>query len=125
MNDDEKTRLVEGWIARFEHYREVGADDQHFWAFEQLDDLCKQSPELAWEIILRILDANSSDPIVENLSAGPLEDLLVYHGEQVISLVEIRARNDSKFRNLLGGVWKNAISDEIWERVQKLVESRW
>ncbi len=125
MNNHEKTQLVQGWIARFEQHREEGAGDQYFWAFEQLDDLCKESPKLAWEIISRILEVNSSDRIVENLSAGPLEDLLVYHGKRVIGLVEVQAEKDPSFRKLLGGVWKNAMSDEIWDRVQTLVESRW
>jgi hypothetical protein len=125
MDNDEKTRLVNGWIAMHEHYRDKGVDDNYFWAFEKLDNLCKNTPELAWEIILGILEADSSESILENLSAGPLEDLLVYHGESVIEFVEVQAEKDPVFRKLLGGVWENAISADVWDRVQRLVEVRW
>ena len=60
----------------------------------------------------------------ENLSAGPLEDLLVYHGHEVIDRVESEARSNPKFASLLGGVWKNAMADDIWRRIQGVWDRR-
>ena len=56
---------------------------------------------------------------------GPLEDLLVYHGPDVIDKIEALATSDPEFRGLLGGVWRNKIREDVWERIQVLVVARW
>jgi hypothetical protein len=58
------------------------------------------------------------------LSAGPLEDLLVYHGDTVIDRVEAAAKANPTFAFLLGGVWRNAISQEVWDRICAVRELR-
>jgi hypothetical protein len=55
-----------------------------------------------------------------NLAAGPLEDLLSRHGAAIIDTVELEARQRKKFRELLSGVWRNVIADEVWDRVLRL-----
>jgi len=55
----------------------------------------------------------------EVLAAGPLEQVLSNHGGEIIDRVETLARQDPSFSSLLGGVWQNAMSDSVWERVQK------
>jgi hypothetical protein len=52
------------------------------------------------------------------LSAGPIEDLLAQHGDAFIDRVEIEARRDPSFAKVLGGVWQNSMSDEVWKRLQ-------
>ena len=58
------------------------------------------------------------------LAAGPMEDLLSYHGAEVIDRVEQRAAIDPKFKELLGGAWQLMTPDEIWHRVEKLAKFR-
>ncbi len=84
----------------------------------QFDDLIAKKPKEAWAIILLILRSAEDDLILSNLAAGPLEDILVRNPEITISWVEEEARGNPRFKELLKGVWKNAIPDKIWERVQ-------
>ena len=66
-----------------------------------------------------------SDKSLAVLAAGALEDLLVDFGESYIERVEELARKNLRFNHLLGGVWKNAMTDELWLCVQKARLSGW
>lgn len=118
MNDAEKQKLVASWIAL--HGAGSSARDENFWAYEKLDDFGRKSPDECWELIHAIRQADGSNEILANLAAGPLEDLLVDHGHRYIDEVERLARTDAQFRKMLGGVWKNAIADDVWVRVQRV-----
>lgn len=63
-------------------------------------------------------------PIQRVLSAGPIEDLLARHGDVFIDRVEHGASGDPNFAKLLGGVWKNSMSDAVWERLQAVCDRR-
>lgn len=67
--------------------------------------------------ILNILSKNPSDKVIAILAAGPLEDLIHECGEQVIDDIEKLARQNPKFRHLLGGVWESS-TPEIWSRIE-------
>jgi hypothetical protein len=106
--ESSKEDLVETWII----------STKTFWANTRVSELCRHEPALALQVIRDILRRDSSDKVVENLAAGPLEDLLVYHGPDVIDEIEALATSDPEFRGLLGGVWRNKIREGVWERVQ-------
>lgn len=111
-------KLARDWIA----LNEIGSgrpESAHLdWAFNAMCDLAFKSPDECWDVILAILKMDQSDNIMAKLAAGPLEELLVYHGSKVIDRIEQLARQDDEFRKLLGGVWKNSIPDEVWIRLQ-------
>jgi hypothetical protein len=88
------------------------------WASKKVMDLSLDSPEELWDIILEILRRDPPTEVIEVLAAGPLEDYIAKLGEEVIGKVETQAAADPKFRSLLGGVWRNSMSDEVWRRVQ-------
>lgn len=118
--DPSSSLLLSSWLAfQYEARRERGSAkyEELFWAFEAIDDLCHSSPDEAWDFILAAWNADQSPVIAENLSAGPLEDLLVMHGDKVIARVEAKAKEDSTFAFLLGGVWRNEITEAVWSRV--------
>jgi hypothetical protein len=115
----EADALVAAWIA---HHR---SQRDEFWAFELLTNLTSRDPEAAWHIILEILRRDQSDRVCENLAAGPLEDLLVKHGPEFIAKVEARAAEDVAFRQLLGGVWRNVMQEEVWRRLEAVRGERW
>jgi Family of unknown function (DUF6869) len=98
--------------------------EDNFWAFEALYDLVSKDPEEAWPMILQILRLDQSPSVMENLSAGPLEDLLAKHGPAIIDRVEAEAARDRAFATLLGGVWQNRMTDEVWARVQAIRDRR-
>lgn len=116
--------LLKAWLA-LNHADEESAEyDELFWSFEKVNDLCTEEPDEAWAFILAAWNADQSEPAAGSLSAGPLEDLLAKHGSHVIERVEAEARVNPSFAFLLGGVWKNAMSDEIWSRVKAVRDRR-
>jgi hypothetical protein len=90
-----------------------------------LYDAVHDTPEIAWQAILEIVARGLTDKQSGLLAAGPLEDLLSYHGTQFIDRIEDEARRNPKFNHLLGGVWQNQMPDEIWSRVQKARKEVW
>ena len=95
-----------------------------FWAWKRMHYLVKYLPQKVWNIILLIWSMDPSATIIQELSAGPLEDLLAQHGDGVIGLVEAETQRDPTFAKLLGGVWKNRMTDEVWGRVQSVWDRR-
>ena len=118
--------LVEAWIALHDAQRRLGNDfagkEAVFWAYEELDEIRGNQPSMALHIIREILAATDNKFVLANLAAGPLEDLLCLHGSSVIDGIERLAKSDARFRNLLKGVWRNAIDEETWVRVQTLIK---
>jgi hypothetical protein len=88
------------------------------WASDKAIDLALENPEELWDFILEVLKRDPVMEVIEVLASGPLEDFIAKLGDMVIDKVEARAAADPKFRNLLGGVWRNSMSDEVWTRVQ-------
>lgn len=113
----DRASLVRDWIALGHTPQSSPEYDRLFHTDGVLWDLCQDDPDEAWEVILAVLNADTSGKIMEILSAGPLEDLLAKNGLKVIERVEAEARRNPKFAFLLGGVWQNAMSEEIWQRV--------
>jgi hypothetical protein len=64
------------------------------------------------------MDADPSQQAFQVLAAGPLEDLLADHGAAIIVRVEEEARRNPRFNLLLGGVWRNSMTHDIWQRVE-------
>ena len=93
------------------------ANQESFWAWEEVDRACADDPERAWKLILRILSGTDSPHIIECLGAGPLEDLLAKHGATVIARVEELAARESKFRTCLSHTWQNEMTQDLWARV--------
>jgi hypothetical protein len=128
--------LARAWIRRFSQNRrsilltdsadsqmrdERLIEDETKWAFDAFEELVDKDATRAWAVILRILEmAHPDASVLNNLSAGPLETLLVRHGWDVLEWVEAEATSNPKFKDLLEGLWGNAIDETVWERVQAL-----
>ncbi len=82
--------------------------------------IVENEPEKAWDAILKALEDDRLTPSLGIIAAGPLEDLLSFHGEQFIERVEKEARSNPAFAHLLGGVWQSSISDGVWRRIQQV-----
>jgi hypothetical protein len=65
------------------------------------------------------------DSVTEVLAAGPLEELLVQHGREIMDRLEKAAMWDASFRHLLGGVWETGIDKSVWARVDACRGERW
>ena len=96
----------------------------------RLNLLAYDEPKTAWSAIEIIIDAMDRRNLLEggdddlrklaaNLGAGPLETLLAQHGKEFIGEIEERASKDDRTAWILGCVWQNSMSNELWNRVQK------
>ncbi|HKV11997.1 MAG TPA: hypothetical protein VJ725_27885 [Thermoanaerobaculia bacterium] len=94
--------------------------EEHQWALDKLHRLVRFLPERAWPIIVRMVELAPSEAAVDVIAAGPLEDLLCFHGEAFIERIEKEAKEDPHFRFALGGVWQRTISEPVWRRVNRL-----
>lgn len=124
MTDPEILELADGWVAYWRAPEDSAEQRALFWATDAERELVRNRPQEAWKLILAVLAKDDSSEIQEVLSAGPLEDLLADHGESIIATVEAEARANPSFAVLLGGVWQNAMSAEVWARVQAVWDRR-
>jgi hypothetical protein len=118
VTNDERNRLAKAWIALQTTPQHVPEYNSLFWSFEQTYDLVREDPVEAWKLILTIWSLDQSLPTRQSLSAGPIEELLCFHGEYIIPHIERQAKADPSFARLLGGVWQNTMPDSIWNRLQ-------
>lgn len=88
-------------------------------------DYCTEVPEVAWAAILEILKRDLTDDQRALLAGGPLETLLAWHGAAFIEREEQEARRNAAFKALLGGVWRQDMPQEIWDRVLKVRGPEW
>jgi hypothetical protein len=121
----DENNLAAAWI-QFQRLATGSVEQgQLLWAHERLDDMCSSEPAAAWNVIQEIIALDHSDEILANIGAGPFEDLLVNHGALLIDKVEACARISSDFRRMLGIVWKNRISDDVWVRLKAIAPPSW
>jgi hypothetical protein len=120
VTKDERTRLARAWIALQTTPQHAPEYDSLFWSFRQTYDLVREDPVEAWKLILTIWSLDQSIPIRQSLSAGPIEELLCFHGEHIIPRIERQAKADPSFARLLGGVWQNTMTDNVWHRLQDM-----
>src|SRR5687768_2537237 len=126
MDEGELNHLVEAWIAGHESEDGTSEQERNWWAISQVMDWALDGEaDRLWVFILTTYKQDLSDRVVSVLVAGPLEDLLAKHGPMFIERVEELARQDQKFNFLLGGVWQNTMTDEIWKRVQAARKEIW
>jgi hypothetical protein len=119
--------MADGWI-RYWRAEETLGDVTDLDPEEDVHDLVRQDPDLGLNVILNILERIEAAPVTklfQVLAAGPLEDLLVHHGPAIIDRVEAQAREDERFNLLLGGVWPNAITPDVWTRVERIRRQAW
>jgi hypothetical protein len=123
MAEESDAELAKAWIALQYSEQQSEAHASNFWAHTRLDDLVRSDPERSWIVIKAIQAEDNTDFILSNLAAGPLEDLLVRWGDHFAPRFEALAKNDTRFRFLLGLVWKNEISESVWARIRRAVHT--
>ena len=115
--------LLDEWLSWATWIASSDRNEQAAGEFIGHDEFCwiaQDHPEHAWKAILQALEDPRQKPFFGVLAAGPLEDLLSYHGPDFIDRVEIEARRSPKFAGLLGGVWKSQMTEHVWSRVQSV-----
>ena len=124
-HEDEKDEdLAKAFIAGQKAENKPEQSNALFWIHERISYLTEYLPHKAWRVILLIWSMDQSTETMQHLSAGEIEDLLSRNGTEMIPLVEAEARRDPSFAKLLGGVWKNRMTDEVWSRLQAVWDRR-
>jgi hypothetical protein len=121
----ENSLLVEAWIRRYAHSElsnKAQIEKDTWWAYEAVDKLSRSEPQEAFELITSILSSTNDEVVLENLAAGPLETLLVWHGQEIIGSIKNYAAKDLRFKWLLAGVWPNNINPLIWQQLIALTK---
>jgi len=114
MEDIKKKKLVDAWILA----QEEGDDES--WAIQAMIHMPDDDPELCWELITLIHAEPISESVRAILAASPLEDLLVYHGEEFFPHVRNLALKDPLFRKMLSEIWLDGNSSPIWREFYEL-----
>ena len=126
MDEVELDRIITAWIVAQQAKQGSPEYETNWWAVsEVIDWTLEGNGDRLWQFVLEIYKRDLPDEIIAVLAAGPLEDLLAKRGVDFIDRIEELARKDPKFNYLLGGVWRNTISDEVWQRVQVIRNHVW
>lgn len=127
MQVDERAveELAAAWIALHLAPARSSQRKALFWAFVRLSEWVQHDPEAAWSAIEAIRRKDSSDVILSNLGAGPLEDLLAAHGDSFIVRIEAMAGADAQLRTVLGAVWRSGMSEALWSRIRAVAAPSW
>ena len=114
--------LARAWV---EQYSKSGRDrDDNFSAMMDYErDLREDDSDKAIDLIVEILKIETSPVMLSLLAAGPLEEVI---NMETIDRIEREASMNTRFRDLLGGVWYYRAPDELKARLDALVgENRW
>ena len=107
------------WLANWDSTTSDHEKELNSWVDDALYAAMQHDAEYAFRIIEAINEQDSDQSQIEVFAAGPVEDLLVHHGETVIQNVVALASRDDNFARVLGGVWKRDMADNVWELVLK------
>jgi hypothetical protein len=121
MDDTALQQLATAWIRLHREENGSAARKKELWSFDKLWDLCRSDPDAAWKVILEIVRRQPEEKILANLAAGLVEDLLVYHGNLVMPWMIQYCVDHPDFAKVLAMVWRNDMTDDVWNGLQKLI----
>ncbi len=126
MDPVELNDLVKSWIAYMELPEEHELRSKYWPAVRRVMSWHSSADaETLWQFITVASLLELSDLAKSNLAAGPLEDLLVGHGQEYIDRVVSLAVQSEKFNDLLGGVWGDRMDPEVWSRIESARKKKW
>jgi hypothetical protein len=126
IEKEELNKIADAWITGSEAESGTHEYNRNWWALERVMNWSlDKEPQKLWQFVLTVYKRDFSDKVLSVLAAGPLEDLLAHYGTDYIEQVERLAETDEKFNLLLGGVWRNCMTDEVWNRVQAIRKEVW
>jgi hypothetical protein len=90
-------------------------EQQDFWAFDEVNQTVRRDPMAGLRLTCLLVNKASSDEALAYVAAGPLEDLLTFHGPTLIDQVAVAARADERLQLALSGVWLDR-ANPVWGR---------
>jgi hypothetical protein len=116
INDqDGETRLIARY---FEHWRTK--DEELFDAWDEVYEITHYEPERGWALVLKLLEAAPDDRALCYVAAGPLEDLIVIHGERLLPLIVAAIATNARLRDAIPAVWgADRTATEVVEGIRR------
>lgn len=108
--------VVAGYLRYGAHQRE-----EDWWAWEEVNDLAHDAPEVGWELVLRLIDAAPDEHLLFFVAAGPLEDLVCLHGPALIDEMEVAMRQRPRVREAMSGVNLSSADPDVRARIERLL----
>ncbi|WP_262691019.1 DUF6869 domain-containing protein [Kordiimonas aestuarii] len=121
MTEHEIQQLAKNYLAYF--LNDGAIDATEFRAVETMWRLCREDAKIAFRMIWVIVNMIEADnnKALSFLGTGPLEDLLNFHGDEVLGLLIEAARENSNFCVALSCVWKNALHEHTWSQLAEVL----
>lgn len=110
----DRARLIEGWLGW------VNGDGSKLWAFVEFVKLADTEPNTALDLILEIAARHPEEKVLGQLEAGPLERLLTTNGRSMIDRIETVSTKHPVLRELLNGVYRIDVPQDVWERIVRI-----
>jgi hypothetical protein len=134
VNSEEQARevVVSGWW-RFQQLHsgtreerkqlEIGEPADVWAAWDAVSDQIQAGGPGALELVVALIEAAPDSQSVANVAAGPLEDLVHEHGDDLVEQLETLARQSPAFAAALHGVWLSdgAVSSSTKERLARWI----
>lgn len=81
-------------------------------------------PEVAWDVVLALLDRAPDEGALAFVIAGPLSDLATYHGEQFGGRLVEHSRQDAGFRRSMTTIYRlQGVPPELQANLGAVIES--
>jgi hypothetical protein len=78
--------------------------DEWFWAWIEVDNEVRYPTPRTFALLLSLVDSAKDDQALAYVGAGPIEDLINWHGADFLDQIEEAAGRDHAFRTALSGV---------------------
>lgn len=118
MTEAEVIDLAQRWINLQRVPQDSPEAKELMRAAVQVNMLALRQPQECWDVVMKVFSETDDEWVLTNLGAGPIESLLARHADKIVPLLESEARKSERFRGVLSNVWKNLMSDEVWQRLQ-------
>jgi len=122
MTDEQLKAILSDYITNLDARVGTQAGEARLAAHESMFQMASNAPNDLWRLLEIAWDSELGDRELGMLAAGALEDLLGHHGEDFMEKLEIAARQNSKARFMVAGVWRGGMSNAVWERFLLLRE---
>jgi hypothetical protein len=116
MEMEELNEWVNAYIEVHESENSSNENHSCYWAIEKFADMEMDHPDINWAAMLQIISLTTSDIVIHNLAAGPLEELVELHGVEYIDKIEKAAQTNLSFRLLLRELIETT-DKNIWSRI--------
>lgn len=116
-------QLVEAWL-RYQALRDTDQSHEFEWASDEVLDL-NDDPDELWHFIELSCDRVYGTELEYILAAGAIEDFVHHFGQTHMHKVRTKAEEDPRFKNLLGGVWRQGTSIRVWRDFEKIRDQEW